>query len=288
KLGKMAADTYANESAVYRTVGLFEQSMGNLTDEQLKDGREIAKVIAEYQIECSMNKYTAKELLDESVDEALQLHGGYGFMEEYDVARMYGDSRINRIFEVINEINRLIVPSALMKKAMKRELQLHEQAQGLQDELMSMMPEEVGDEPVDQEKHLLKNAKKIVLLGAGLAAQKYMQKLEDEQEILSNLADMASYVLNMESAILRTEKAIGKTGEEKNKQKLLYTEVYTQESFNKIESFAKEILIAVEEGDELRMMLSALRKLTRHDPVNVIQKKREIAAVISEEEAYVV
>ncbi|HLR53443.1 MAG TPA: acyl-CoA dehydrogenase family protein [Pseudogracilibacillus sp.] len=288
KLGKMAADTYANESAVYRTVGLFEQSMGNLTDEQLKDGREIAKVIAEYQIECSMNKYTATELLDESVDEALQLHGGYGFMEEYEVARMYRDSRINRIFEGTNEINRLIVPGTLIKKAMKGELPLLEQAQGLQDELMSMMPEEVGDEPLDQEKHLLKNAKKIVLLGAGLAAQKYMQKLEDEQEILSNLADMASYVFNMESAILRTEKAIGKTGEEKNKQKLLYTEVYTQESFNKIESFAKEILIAVEEGDELRMMLSALRKLTRHDPVNVIQKKREIAAVISEEEAYVV
>lgn len=288
KLGKMAADTYANESAVYRTVGLFEQSMGNLTDEQLKDGREIAKVIAEYQIECSMNKYTATELLDESVDEALQLHGGYGFMEEYEVARMYRDSRINRIFEGTNEINRLIVPGTLIKKAMKGELPLLEQAQGLQDELMSMMPEEVGEEALDQEKHLLKNAKKIVLLGAGLAAQKFMQKLEDEQEILSNLADMTSYVYNMESAILRTEKAIAKSGEDKNKQKLLYTEVYTQESFNKIESFAKEILIAVEEGDELRMMLSALRKLTRHDPINVIGKKREIAAVISEEEAYVV
>src|SRR5699024_8955445 len=288
KLGKMAADTYANESAVYRTVGLFEQSMGNLTDEQLKDGREIAKVIAEYQIECSMNKYTATELLDASVDEALQLHGGYGFMEEYEVARMYRDSRINRIFEGTNEINRLIVPGTLIKKAMKGELPLLEQAQGLQDELMSMMPEEVGEEALDQEKHLLKNAKKIVLLGAGLAAQKFMQKLEDEQEILSNLADMASYVYNMESAILRTEKAIANSGEDKNKQKLLYTEVYTQESFNKIESFAKEILIAVEEGDELRMMLSALRKLTRHDPINVIGKKREIAAVISEEEAYVV
>src|SRR5699024_4125787 len=114
-------------------------------------------------------------------------------MEEYEVARMYRDSRINRIFEGTNEINRLIVPGTLIKKAMKGELPLLEQAQGLQDELMSMMPEEVGDEPLDQEKHLLKNAKKIVLLGAGLAAQKYMQKLEDEQEILSNLADMASY-----------------------------------------------------------------------------------------------
>src|SRR5699024_11952577 len=128
------------------------------------------------------------------------------------------------IFEGTNEINRLIVPGTLVKKAMKGELPLFEAAQNLQEEIMMMMPEEVGDEPLDQEKHLLKNAKKIVLLRAGLAAQKYMQKLEDEQEILSNSADMASYVVNMESAILLTEKANDKTVEEKNKQQLLYTE----------------------------------------------------------------
>ncbi|WP_019378667.1 acyl-CoA dehydrogenase family protein [Virgibacillus halodenitrificans] len=288
KLATMAAKTYANESAVYRTVGLFEQRMGALSDEQLKDGREVARAIAEYQIECSMNKYTATECLDYVVDEAVQLHGGYGFMEEYEVARMYRDSRINRIFEGTNEINRFIVPGTLLKKAMKGELPLLQKAQSLQEELMMMMPEEVGIEPLEQEKHLLKNAKKMVLLGAGLAAQKYMKKLDQEQEILVNLADMTSEVYNMEAAILRTEKALEKSGAEKNKQKLLYTQVYVQEAFNKIEADAKETLIAVESGDTLRMMLSSLRKLTRHTPTNVIEKKREIAAKIIEEEKYTV
>lgn len=288
KLATMAAETYANESAVYRTVGLFEQRMGSLTDDQLRDGREIARAIAEYQIECSMNKVTCTELLDYVVDEAVQLHGGYGFMQEYEVERMYRDSRINRIFEGTNEINRLLVPGTLLKKALKGELPLLQHAQRLEEELMMMMPAEVGEGTLEQEKYLLKNAKKIVLLGAGLAAQKYMQKLEAEQEILVNLADMVSAVYNMESAILRTEKAIHRSGEEKNEQKILYTQVYVQEAFNQIEADTKEILIAVEEGDTLRIMLSSLRKLTRHTPTNVIAKKREIAKRIIEEEQYIV
>ena len=287
KLATMAARTYANESAVYRTVGLFEQRMGSLTDEQLKDGREVAAAIAEYQIECSMNKYTATEVLDYVVDEAVQMHGGNGFIQEYEVERMYRDSRINRIFEGTNEINRLLVPGTLLKKAMKGELPLLQQAQALQEELVMKMPEEVGTGTLEQEKYLLKNAKKLVLFTAGLAAQKYMQKIEREQEILVNLADMVAEVYNMESAILRTEKAINKSGEEANKQKLLYTQVYVQEAFNRMEADAKETLIAVEEGDNLRMMLSSLRKLTRHTPINVVAKKREIAAKIIEEEKYV-
>lgn len=288
KLATMATRTFANESAVYRTVGLFEQRMSALTDEQLKDGREVAAAIAEYQIECSMNKFTASECLDYVADEAVQLHGGYGFMEEYEVARMYRDSRINRIFEGTNEINRLIVPGTLLKKAMKGELPLLQKAQSLQEELMMMMPEEVGTELLEQEKYLLRNAKKMVLLGAGLAAQKYGKKLDNEQEILVNLADMTAEVYNMEAAILRTEKAINKTGEEKNRQKLLYTQVYVQEAFNRIEADAKETLIAVESGDTLKMMLSSLRKLTRHTPTNVVAKKREIAATIIREERYIV
>ncbi|WP_087972664.1 acyl-CoA dehydrogenase family protein [Oceanobacillus rekensis] len=286
KLATMAAGIYANESAVYRTVGLFEQRMGALSDEQLKDGREIARAIAEYAIECSMNKYMATELLDYTADEAVQMHGGYGFMQEYEVERIYRDSRINRIFEGTNEINRLLVPGTLLKKAMKGELPLLQKAQGLQEELMMMVPEEIGTEALEQEKHLLRNAKKMVLLGAGLAAQKYGKNLEKEQEILVNLADMTAEVYNMESAILRTEKAISKTGEEKNRLKLLYTQVYVQEAFNRIEADAKETLITVEEGDTLRTMLASLRKLTRHTPINVVAKKRDIAAVIIKEEKY--
>ncbi|PKR78066.1 acyl-CoA dehydrogenase [Halalkalibacillus sediminis] len=288
KLASVAANTYANESAVYRTVGLFEQRLGNLTKEQLNDGAEVAKGIAEYAIECSMNKYMATELLDYAADEAVQIHGGYGFMAEYEVERIYRDSRINRIFEGTNEINRMIVPGTFMKKAMKGELPLLQKAQSLQEELMSMMPEQVGDEPLEQEFYLLKNAKKIGLLAAGIAAQKYGEKLEQEQEVLVNIADIAAEIYNMESAILRTDKAMNKDGEEKAKQKLLYTQVYVQEAFNRLEAHAKETLIASDSGDSLRMMLGALRKLTRHDPINVIEKKREIAAGIIEAEKYTV
>jgi len=288
KLGTLAANTYANESAVYRTVGLFEQKMGSLTDEQLKDGREIARAIAEYQIECSITKYMATELLDHVADEAVQIHGGYGYMQEYEVERMYRDSRINRIFEGTNEINRLLVPGTLLKKAMRGELALLQAAQGLQEELMMMMPEDPGDEPLAQEKYLTKNAKKLVLLAAGTAAQKYMQDIEHEQEILAKLANMVGEVYNLESAVLRTEKAIEKSGAEKNEQKLLYTQVYVEEALNRMEQDAKEILNAIEEGDTLRMMHSAIRKLTRRTHVDTIAKKREIAKRIIKEEKYVV
>ncbi|MBR7554701.1 acyl-CoA dehydrogenase family protein [Allobacillus sp. GCM10007491] len=288
KLANMAARTYANESSVYRTVGLFEQRMGGLSQEELNDGSEVAKSIAEYAIECSMNKYMATELLDYAVDEAVQIHGGYGFMQEYEVERMYRDSRINRIFEGTNEINRMLVPGTFMKKAMKGQLPLLEKATALQEELMTMMPEPVGDETLEQERYLLKNAKKIGLLAAGIAAQKFQEKLEQEQELLANIADMAAEIYNMEAAILRTEKAINKDGEEKHKQKVLYTQVYVQEAFNNIEADAKETLVASDSGDSLRMMLGALRKLTRHDPTNVIEKKREIAKTLIEEEKYTV
>src|SRR5699024_8810895 len=141
---------------------------------------------------------------------------------------------------------------------------LLEKAQTLNDELMMMMPADIPDATLAQEKYLVENAKKIVLLGIGLAAQKYMEKIENEQEILIKLADMVAEVYIMESTLLRTEKAIHRSGAEKNKQKLLYTEVYIQESFNRIKADAKELLIAIEEGDTLRIMLSSLRKLTRH------------------------
>ncbi|RZT21807.1 alkylation response protein AidB-like acyl-CoA dehydrogenase [Fictibacillus sp. BK138] len=288
KLANMAISTFASESSVYRTVGLFENRLGALSDEKQKDGRELAKAIAEYAIECSLNKVFASETLDYVVDEGVQIHGGYGFMSEYEIEGAYRDSRINRIFEGTNEINRLLVPGTLVKKAMKNELPLIQKATALQQELMMLMPVEVGTEPLDQEKYLVSMAKKIFLMTAGLAVQKFGPKLEQEQEVLANLADIISEIYSMESVLLRTEKAIGKSGAEKAKQKLLYTEVYCQEAFNRIEAHAKESIIAVEEGDMLRMMLSALKKLTRHTPVNVIKKKREIAVLLLEEERYVV
>lgn len=288
KIGTLAAEIYAAESSVYRTVGLFDERMSKLSPEEAKDGKEVAKSIREYAIECSLNKVFATEVLDHVVDEGVQIHGGYGYMQEYEIERAYRDSRINRIFEGTNEINRLLVPSTFLRKAMKGELPLLEKAQGLQEELMMFMPEEPGNEPLALQKYLVNNAKKIALLVAGLAAQKYGQKLEHEQEILVNFADIVSNVYAMESAVLRTEKAIKRDGLDKAKQKLLYTEIFCQEAFNKIEQDAKETLIALHEGDTLRMMLSVLRKLTRHTPVNVIPKKREAADNIIASEKYIV
>ncbi|MET1181275.1 acyl-CoA dehydrogenase family protein [Peribacillus simplex] len=286
KLATMAAKIYAAESSVYRTVGLYDQRQSKLTDEQVKDGKSMAAAVAEYAIECSLNKFFASEVLDYVTDEGVQLHGGYGFMQEYEIEKAYRDSRINRIFEGTNEINRLLVPGTFLKKALKGELPLLQKAQGLQEELMMMMPEEPGDEPLAQEKMLVRNAKKIGILAAGLAAQKYGKILDQEQEILSNIADIVSLAYAAESVVLRTEKAIAATGLEKNKQKVLYTEIFVQEAFNEIEQHAKETLIAVETGDTLRIMLSSLRKLTRHNPINVIAKKREASVKVIEAEKY--
>ncbi|MEH7227873.1 acyl-CoA dehydrogenase family protein [Bacillus safensis] len=288
KAANMSAKLYAMESAVYRTVGLFEQRMGLLSDEEQKDGKQIAQSIAEYAIECSLCKVLGSETLDYIVDEGVQIHGGYGFMQEYEVERAYRDSRINRIFEGTNEINRLLVPGTFLKKAMKGELPLLQKAQTLQEELMMMMPEEPGNQPLDQEKYLLAHAKKIALMVAGMAAMKYGKALDKEQEILVNIADIVNEIFAAESAILRTEKAIAASGAEKNAQKLAYTQIFTQEAFLKIEAHAKESLIAMEEGDSLRMSLSALRKLTRFTPINVIAKKREVAKRIFEAEKYIV
>lgn len=215
KIATMASKLYASESSVYRTVGLFEDRMGQLSEEQQKDGKEIAASIAEYAIECSLNKVFATEVLDYLVDEGVQLHGGYGFMSEYEIERLYRDSRINRIFEGTNEINRLLVPGTYLRKALKGELPLLQKAQSLQEELMMLMPEEAGEGALDQSKLLVRNGKKIALLLLGLAAQKYGKKLEGEQEVLVNISDMISNVYAMESAVLRTEKAILKNGEEK-------------------------------------------------------------------------
>jgi alkylation response protein AidB-like acyl-CoA dehydrogenase len=288
KLATMAAKLYAAESSVYRTVGLFEERMSKLSAEQVKDGKEVALSIAEYAIECSLNKFFITEVLDYIADEGVQLHGGYGFMTEYEIERIYRDSRINRIFEGTNEINRLLVPATFLRKAMKGELPLLQKAQALQGELMKFMPQEPGDEPLAQEKYLVANAKKIGLLAIGLVAQKYGKSLEQEQELLVNIADMISNVYAMESTVLRTEKAITRVGLEKSKQKLLYTQIFCQEAFGKIEQDAKETLIAVEQGDALRILLSALRKFTRYTPINIIVKKREASLKLIDTERYTV
>lgn len=288
KLATMVAKLYAAESSIYRTVGLFEERMGRLSEGEINQGKAVADSIAQYAIECSLGKFFNTEVLDYVVDESLQLHGGYGFMEDYEIARAYRDSRINRIFEGTNEINRLLVLGTYLRKSLKNELPLFQKAIQLQEELMMLVPEEPGEEPLAKEKYLLQNGKKIAILAAGLAAQKYGKEVEHEQEIFANIADITANVYAMESVILRTEKAIANAGLEKSKQKLLYTEIFCQEAFNAIEGDAKETLTAIESGDSLRMMLSLLKRITRHIPLNVIAKKREAAEKLIDEEKYVV
>ncbi|MCY8231535.1 acyl-CoA dehydrogenase family protein [Priestia endophytica] len=288
KLATMAAKIYATESSVYRTVGLFEERMGSLNEAERKDGGKVAASIAEYAIECSLNKFFGTEVLDYVVDEGVQLHGGYGFMEEYEISRLYQDSRINRIFEGTNEINRLLVPATYLRKGVKGELPLFEKAQALQEEMMMTRAVEAGEGLLDQEENLVKNGKKMALLILGLIAQKYGKKAAEEQEILANAADIISEVYAMESVLLRTQKAVSATGEEKNQLKVRYTEIFCQEAFQKIEHHAKETLSYVEDGDSLRMMLSALRKFTKYIPKNIITKKREVAEVLIEQEEFAV
>jgi alkylation response protein AidB-like acyl-CoA dehydrogenase len=286
KLANMATKIYAAESAVYRTVGLFDQRISAL-GEKAEDGREMAKAIAEYAIECSINKVHASEVLDYCADEGVQIHGGYGFIQEYEIEGVYRDSRINRIFEGTNEINRLLIPDTLVKKAMKGELPLLQKAAGLQEELMSYYPEEIEDAPLALEKHLVEMTRKIILMVAGSALMKYQQAISKEQELLALAADMIIELYAMDSVVKRTEKAIAKNGLEKEQQKLDMTVVYVQEAFDKVEAWAKEALAAMEEGDELRLRLSILKKLTRRNPVNTIHLKRKIADRVIEADGYV-
>ncbi|UED76027.1 acyl-CoA dehydrogenase family protein [Brevibacillus sp. DP1.3A] len=287
KLANMAVKTYAAESSVYRTVGLFDTALTRL-GEKADDGAEVAKAIADYAIECSINKVFATEVLDYCVDEGVQIHGGYGFMSEYEIENMYRDSRINRIFEGTNEINRMLIPDTLVKKAMKGELPLMQAAGSLQAELMSYYPEEIEDAPLAMEKHLINITRKIILMVAGSALMKYQQEMSKEQELLAFAADMLIELYAMDSIVKRTEKAMAAHGIEAEQQKLEMTAVYVHEAFDRIEGWAKEALATMEEGDELRLRLSILKKLTRRTPINTVALKRSIADRVIEAGAYVV
>jgi butyryl-CoA dehydrogenase len=288
KLATMAAQTYAMESSVYRTGGLFQDSLDQLSEEESKGGKKITDAIAEYAIECSMNKVFASETFDYVIDEAVHIHGGYGFMAEFEVENRYRDSRINRIFEGTNGINHLLVPGTLLKKAMKGELPLLAEAQRLQQEVMSFMPTDIGTAPFDRGRHLLAMMKKSFLLTVGTVVQKYQDKLQGEQAILANTADIMSAVYALEPAIVRTDKAIADKGIEKSELKVRYTEVFAQQAFEAVERAAKETLYAAANGDELRMLLSALKKLSRYQPINGIGTKRDIAKRLIESNKYTV
>ncbi|MCK0470968.1 acyl-CoA dehydrogenase family protein [Halalkalibacter sp. APA_J-10(15)] len=287
KLAEMTVKTYVLDSVVYRTAGLMEERL-NQVEEQQDVGTASAKAIAEYAIECSINKVLGSETLDLIADEAVQIHGGYGFIQEYKVERIYRDSRINRIFEGTNEINRLLIPGTLLKRAMKGELPLMEKAQELQKELLSFVPARTFSGVLDEERHLIEMGKKIFLMVGGVAVQKYQQQIEQEQELLSHLADMMIAIYGSESAYARTMKIMDAKGEEKASHAMTMTKVAVHDAFTKVEMLAKEMLVAMEEGDLLRTQLSLLKKLSRRSSVNTIALKRQIAEKVVTAEKFIV
>lgn len=288
KLAEMNIRTFVLESMVYRTAGLFDVSLAEVDHGGADVGYQSAKAIAEYQLECSINKVFGSEALDFVADEGVQIHGGYGFIQEYPIERIYRDSRINRIFEGTNEINRLLIPGTLVKRAMKGELPLMQKAMKLQAELMEPMPAQTLEGTLEAESHLLAMAKKIFLMTGAQAVQKYQLKLEQEQEILSHLADIMISIFAIESALSRTKKLIDRSGEDKAALAIAMTVAFVQEQFGRIEAWAKEVLAAMESGDVLRTQLSVLKKLTKRSTVNTLELKRQIAAKVIEAEKYVV
>ncbi len=287
KLAEMNIRTFVLESMVYRTSGMIDSGTSSLDFSAADAGLQAAKGIAEYALECSINKVFGSEALDFVIDEGVQIHGGYGFLQEYRIERGYRDSRINRIFEGTNEINRLLIPGTLVRKAMKGELPLLQKAQALQQEILQLVPCLIFEAMLEDEAHAVSMPKKIFLLAGGIAVQKYQQKLEAEQEVLSLLADITIMTYAMESALLRTKKQIAKAGEEKSASYIEMTRIYVHEAFAAVEAAAKEALSYMESGDTLRTQLSVLRKLARKNPLNTLAVKRALAQRVIQAERYV-
>jgi alkylation response protein AidB-like acyl-CoA dehydrogenase len=268
KLAEMSSRIFASESAVYRTMGLIDAVVAE------SEGKGVLAGIEEYAIEASIIKVLGSETLDYAVDEGVQIHGGYGYSGEYAIEQAYRDSRINRIFEGTNEINRLLIPSLMLRRAMKGQLPLFEAATKLQQELLEPSFEEVED----VEMHQLAGLKKLALALLGLAALKYGKKIEEEQEVLSVVADILIDVFTAESALVRARR-LGEAYK-------AMAELYQYQAIDRAQGAALSVLPRLAEGDELRVMASAARRLTKHDPTDLVAVRRLIAAKVLEAEAY--
>jgi alkylation response protein AidB-like acyl-CoA dehydrogenase len=280
KIAEMAIRSFIMESMVYRTGGLTDLILRRI-DRQAEDvGIQMAKGIEEYNIEDSINKIFCSEMSDYIVDEAVQIHGGYGYIHDYPVERGYRDNRINRIWEGTNEINRLLIVDMLTKRAMKNRLPVLAAAQKVANELLSLRPKvEMDDEKLSLQKEMVEMSKKIALLVTGAAVQKYMTKLGDpeEEEIVGLISDIVIEIFAMESGLLRALKSMERFGDEKSQVQKAMVKVYVNDAFNRVEGFAREAFAAIAEGDTLRTQLSALKKLTRFTPVNTVGLRREVA-----------
>ncbi len=275
KVADMIIKTYAMESTVYRTAGMMDERMESLEDKN--DFTQVAAAIQEYALECSVNKVYCSEKFDEIADEAVQIFGGYGYSAEYPVEAMYRDSRINRIFEGTNEVNRMLVPGTLLPKAMKGELPFMEAVFALKDELDKLKEAEVPKESLAKEEFIVNAMKKLHTACAGNAARKFEQGLQKEQEILARLADIAMEIYACESALLRTKKMIANDSEEAAKFPIMITQCLVNDSLPKIRGWAEEVMAATFEPEKAVKRFEDISILCRTYPLNTFAIKREIA-----------
>jgi alkylation response protein AidB-like acyl-CoA dehydrogenase len=283
KLAEMAARLYAAESMSYRVDGLLNQASGNLDWNAPDAAARVLKAAEEYAIECSLVKVFASEMLDFVVDEGVQIHGGYGYHQDYLVERAYRDSRINRIFEGTNEINRLVATGMLLKRAQKKQLPLVEAVKKLQTELLEPLNRDSSTSP--PEFLLVQQSKKLVLFLLGAAYQKFAANIEDQQEVLAGIADAMMSAFALESSVLRWLKAkkhgVGDIAG-------AYCSLIANQVLREMERAGTEVIAACSEGDELRAGLAVLRKLTRRDTADVIGIRRQVAGRLSEAGRYIV
>ena len=278
KLAEMATRIFVSESALYRTAKWIDDKEIELQNAGKPFNEALLGAAEEYAVECAILKVHGSEVLDYVVDEGVQVHGGNGFSDEYEISRAYRDSRINRIYEGTNEINRLLTVDMILKRAMKGKLDLMGPAMAVSKELMSI-PEFGNDDetPFAKERKAVVNMKKCILMVAGAAVQKLMMTLDKEQEILMNIADMAIETFEVESTLLRVMKMVDKTGEPNCLQELDMMRVYLSDAMDRVNKFAKDAINSFASGDEQRMMLLGLKRFTKIEPFNVKDARRRVA-----------
>ncbi len=286
KLAEMAIRTYVGESIVYRTCGLIDSRLSGLSWDSPDAAGKHLKGVEEYAVECAITKVVATEGLDYVADEGVQIHGGYGFHEDYHVERAYRDARINRIFEGTSEINRLLTTGMLLKRALQGRLDLMSAIQRLLAQLQAgELGAESGQGPLADEAALLACAKKVALLGMGIAYERFGQALDEEQEVNSALADIIMLVYSLESVLLRAQKLLA-AGKGVNAAAM--TRVFARDALTDIARHGSTIVAACTDGAKLEQSFGLLRRLTRFVPMNLIAVRREIAGRIIDAEKYVV
>ena len=287
KLAEMAIRIFVSESALYRTSKWIDDKEVELAASGKAFAEALLGAAEEYAVECAILKVHGSEVLDYVVDEAVQIHGGNGFSDEYAASRAYRDSRINRIYEGTNEINRLLTVDMILKRAMKGKIDLMGPAMAVQKELMSIPDFGNEDESAfSKERKAIANMKKAILMVAGAAVQKLMMKIQDEQEILMNIADMAIETFEAESTLLRVMKLVEKEGEAAVQVKADMMRCYLNDAVDRVNKAGKEAINAFASGDEQRMMLLGLKRFTKTEPFNSKDARRRIADTLIAENRY--